>query len=152
MTKAVILLGSNIDPNQNLRRAVDMLRLVSPVVRCSSVWRTRAVGSTGPDFLNMALILETELTTEALKFGVLRPIEAKLGRVRTSDKNAPRTIDLDVVVLDDRILDEDLWRRAHLAIPVAELMPALRSPETFELLADVAQRLKADSGAEMVSG
>lgn len=152
MKKAVILLGSNIDPAQNLRRAVDMLRLVSSNARCSSIWRTRAVGSAGPDFLNMAVEIETDLEIDALKFGVLRPIESKLGRVRTTDKNAPRTIDLDIVLSGDDVIDDEVWKLAHVAVPVAELVPDLRHPSNGERLRDTAARLQVQYGAEQIMG
>ena len=76
-----------------------------------------------------------------LKFRVLRPIEVALGRVRTSDKYAPRTIDLDPIVYGETVLDDRLWTYAYLALPAAEILPDLLHPQTKERLADIADRL-----------
>ena len=73
-------------------------------------WETQAVGSPGPNFLNTAVKITTGLEMSALKLSVLRSVEQELGRVRTSDKNAPRTIDLDIIVFDDEICESNYGR------------------------------------------
>ena len=135
-----LLLGSNIQPEKNLAMGVDLLRSQVKIVRGSSVWETPAVGSAGPDFLNMALLVTTPLGAALFKEKVIRPLEMQLGRVRSADKNAPRTIDIDIILFDDQLLDPNLWRFAHRAVPVAEILPDLRS-EQGELLKDIASRL-----------
>lgn len=95
--RACLLLGSNIQPEENLRRAVELLRQYFVVEKVSAAWETPAVGSDGPDFLNAAVVIHTSLDPWQLKERFLRPLEAQLGRVRTADKNAPRTIDIDIV-------------------------------------------------------
>lgn len=139
--RAYLSLGSNIAPRENLPRAVALLRESLPVQATSRVWETLAVGSAGPNFLNAAVLVYTDLAPEELKDRVLRPIEAHLGRVRVADKNAPRPIDLDIVIYDARVLDSELWRHAHLAVPLAELFPTIRHPKTGERLVDIARRL-----------
>ncbi len=57
-----------------------------------------------PNFLNAAVLIETDLTAAELKEQVLQVIERELGRVRTADKNAPRTIDLDIALFGDQVL------------------------------------------------
>ncbi len=130
-----MLLGSNIRPAEHLPRALAALRARLPVMGWSTVWETPPVGTTGPPFYNAAVAVRTSLTPEALKARVLRPIETALGRRRTADRFAPRTIDLDLVVYDGRVWDADVWRYAHVAVPLAELLPTLRHPETGETLA-----------------
>lgn len=139
--RACLILGSNIDPEQNLLRAVDHLERMFPLEGVSEVWETPAVGSDGPNFLNAAVVIHTSLEALELKQKVLRPLEAHLGRVRTPDKNAPRTLDIDIVAWNDVILDHDVWRHAHLAVPVAELLPCYQSDETGEYLEQAASRL-----------
>lgn len=139
--RAFISLGSNINPAENIRRAVALLREHAEVTELSACYETSAVGSDGPNFLNMTVALLTDLDTAGLKAQVLGPIENQLGRVRTEDKNAPRTIDLDIVVFDEQVIDEDLWRRVHLALPLSELLPDLKHPESQQPLREVAQRL-----------
>jgi 2-amino-4-hydroxy-6-hydroxymethyldihydropteridine diphosphokinase len=139
--RAYISFGSNIDPAANITRAAALLRQHSPTLSLSACYETRAVGSSSPNFYNMAGRLLTPLSQEALKQQILEPIEAKLGRVRAADKNAPRTIDLDIIIFDDQILDSELWRQVHLALPISELLPELVHPESGETLLQIARRL-----------
>jgi 2-amino-4-hydroxy-6-hydroxymethyldihydropteridine diphosphokinase len=75
----------------------------------AQTWETPAVGSRGPNFLNTAAAVRTQLPPELLKSLVLRRIERQLGRVRTANKNAPRTIDLDILVYEGQVLDPKVW-------------------------------------------
>jgi len=140
--QTVLLLGSNIQPELHLLQAIKRLQQRCRVQKISNVWETPAVGSDGPNFLNAAVLLETNLSPQALKNLVLRPMEAELGRVRQADKNAPRTIDLDVVVWGKHTWDGDIWQYAHAAAPVAELVPHLRNHPFQERLAQVAKKLQ----------
>jgi 2-amino-4-hydroxy-6-hydroxymethyldihydropteridine diphosphokinase len=135
-----LLLGSNIQPEKNLALAVDLLRSKVKIVQGSSVWETPSVGSSGPNFLNVALLVSTALDAATFKEKIIRPFEVQLGRVRSTDKNASRTIDIDIILFDNQILDPTLWRFAHRAVPVAEILPDLRS-DRGDLLKDIAPRL-----------
>jgi 2-amino-4-hydroxy-6-hydroxymethyldihydropteridine diphosphokinase len=140
-----LLLGSNIQPERNLPRAIELLKKRFQIENASSVWETTAIGSSGPNFLNAAVLLEHNLSPRAMKEFVLRPMEASLGRVRTHDKNAARTIDLDVVTWGARTWDDDIWKYAHAAVPVAELTPDLRYDPFQDPLAQVARKLQQES-------
>jgi len=144
MPEYAIILGSNIHPQHNLPSALDLLREQVIVTRVSSIWETEAVGG-GPDFWNQAVCVTTPMDAEQLKWDVLRRIEDRLGRIRASDKNAPRTIDLDIILEDTAVLDANLWQRAFLAVPFAELFPDLRHPESGQPLAVLAGQLKQRS-------
>lgn len=146
MARVVIAIGSNIRPEKYLPAAVAALSEVVRVLALSGVYETPPVGAPGtPAFLNMALLIETDLPAQRLREAVLRPIEEKLGRVRTNDPNAPRTIDLDLVLYEDQgrvwVLDEGLTRHAHVAVPVAEVAPdwPINDGETVR---EVAARLR----------
>ncbi len=141
--QACLLLGSNIEPEVNLPRAVELLREQITVLRLSSIWESAAVDCCYPDYLNMAVLVTTPLDARLLKEQVLRPLETRMGRVRTEDKNASRTIDVDIILYDGTLLDQDLWQHAHRAVPVSELLPHYHTP-TGETLKAVADRL-ADS-------
>jgi 2-amino-4-hydroxy-6-hydroxymethyldihydropteridine diphosphokinase len=143
--RVCLILGSNITPEQNILRALSLLEQLFPVDGVSVVWETPAVGSDGPNFLNAAVVIYTSLDAHSLKKQVLRPLEARLGRVRTLDKYAPRTLDIDIVAWNARILDHDVWRHAHLAVPVAELLPCYQSDETGEYLEQAAKRLSTQT-------
>ena len=138
-----LLLGSNIQPERNLPLAVAQLAELLTILRASSVWESPAVGARGPNFLNAALLCQTPLGAEALKWQVLRPLEARLGRVRNKDKNAPRPIDFDIITLDGQLYEPLVWQYSFRAVPVAELLPELRSV-TGERLAEAARRLRVE--------
>ena len=146
--KACLLLGSNIQPEQNLPLAAEQLRRRVTILQASSVWETPSVGSGGPNFLNAALLVLTPMESADLKVQVLRPLEAQMGRVRSADKNAPRTIDLDIITFDEKVLDPTLWLYAHRAVPVAEILPDYRS-EAGEYLRDVARRLSSATSIQL---
>jgi len=136
-----LLLGSNIQPEHFLPLAVSKLRNTLTVLEVSKVWETQAVGTDGPSFLNAAIRAHTSLDPQSLKREVLRPLETSLGRIRTDDKYAPRTIDIDLVTWNSIPMDDDLWRYAHAAVPVAELLPLTKSSTHNENLVQASDRL-----------
>ena len=155
MARAFIALGSNIEPEANLPRAVGALRALGRVAAVSRVYRNAAIGAApAPEFLNAAVLLETGLEPLELR-AALRRLEAEAGRVRGPDRYAPRTLDLDLVLYDDRVIeqaglripDPDLLTRAHLAVTAAELDPGFVHPQTGETLGEIAGRLR--SGADL---
>jgi 2-amino-4-hydroxy-6-hydroxymethyldihydropteridine diphosphokinase len=138
--QACLLLGSNIEPELNIPRAVVLLQEKLTILQVSSIWESTSVDCCYPDYLNMALSASTSLDAKQLKEQVLRPLEAQMGRVRTEDKNASRPIDFDIILFDGALLDPALWQHAHRAIPVAELFPDYHS-EDGASLKEVATRL-----------
>lgn len=150
MNDVYLLLGSNIERERNLPEAIRLLRERVEVVGVSSVYETAPVGLTEqPPFFNAAAHIRTPLSPSAIKQEIIAPIEQQLKRVRQADKNAPRTIDIDIVLFNQEICeydgrhlpDPDLLHFAHLAVPLAELAPDLTHPETGERLADIAAYL-----------
>lgn len=133
-----VLMGSNIQPEENMNAALRELSRVFSIKNVSCVWETSAVGSQGPNFLNAAVLAFTSMDLQSVKMDVLRPLEARMGRVRQADKNAPRTIDLDIVLYDGQVEDDALWKYAHVAVPVAELVPDVAHPESQRILKDTA--------------
>jgi len=147
---ALIGLGSNIDPDRNLPVALDLLSELTHIIQRSSIWKTRAVGSSGPDYLNAAALIKTSLSYEELKSDVLSVIETQLGRVRSANKYMDRTIDLDVLVFNGYEMDPELWTQAHVAVPAAQLLPDLRNTETGETLAASSKRLSKKADLEKI--
>ena len=150
MTRVLISLGSNVNSEVSMREAVRRLALRCRLLAVSPVYETPPVGKTDqPNFLNAAALIETDLTAAEMKAEVLQVIEQELGRVRTADKNGPRTIDLDITLFGDRVLDmgprhipdPDITKHAHIAVPLADLAPRLRHPETDQTLEEIAQGL-----------
>jgi 2-amino-4-hydroxy-6-hydroxymethyldihydropteridine diphosphokinase len=144
-----LLLGSNIEPEKNLALALAELHRSVQVAMVSNAWETPAVGSEGPNFLNAAVLIHSASDPHALKTQVLRPLEQRLGRKRTEDKFAPRPIDIDIVYWGGAAMELELWRHAHMAVPTAELLPNLRSPETGERLESAARRLMSSTPIRM---
>jgi 2-amino-4-hydroxy-6-hydroxymethyldihydropteridine diphosphokinase len=138
---ACLLLGSNIEPEVYLPRAVFELGRLLPIRVASQVWETAPVGSLGPAFLNLALLTQTHHNVASLKTELLQPLEERLGRVRQVNKYAPRTIDIDILTWGEQIVELGLWSYAHIAVPSSEILPDLKSPETGERLVDAARRL-----------
>ncbi|HOJ01689.1 MAG TPA: 2-amino-4-hydroxy-6-hydroxymethyldihydropteridine diphosphokinase [Anaerolineaceae bacterium] len=134
-----LLVGSNIEAQQNIKAAMKMLESVHPIKACSRIWKTIAYGSQGPDFLNIALCVETDFSVEEYKKNVIVPIEIALKRQRFPDKNAPRTIDLDIIVYDGEVIDTGLWDKFFITVPIADLLPELKDPVSGLPLRRIAQ-------------
>lgn len=153
MVKGIVIsLGSNIDKEKNLPEAIRLLAKMCNVIAVSSIFETKPVGPLKqPNYWNAAVLVETDLDPSELKAQVLDLIEKKLKRVRTEDKDAPRTIDLDLVLYGDRILDideehhipdPDLLRHIHLAKPIADLIPDGLHPETGNTFRDILREME----------
>lgn len=146
-----ILLGSNIDKERNLPEAVRLLATLTQVVAVSSVYETAPVGlEDQPHFFNAAIRAETELPAAEFRTQVLARVEQLLDRVRTADKNAPRTIDADMILFNNDVFeldethhipDPELLEFPHIAVPIAELAPGMTHPETGQSLDEIAAQL-----------
>ena len=123
--EVVIGLGSNIDPEANLEQAVQELKSRFKVSKRSQWTRTKPIGiQDQPDFYNGALLIETELEQQSLK-KELKRIEDILGRDRSFPKFGPRTIDLDILIWNKKVVDEDYYERDFLRKGVEEIIPDL---------------------------
>ena len=123
--EVVIGLGSNIDPEANLEQAVQELKSRFKVSKRSQWTRTKPIGiQDQPDFYNGALLMETELEQQNLK-KELKQIEDILGRDRSLPKFGPRTIDLDILIWNRKVVDEDYYERDFLRKGVEEVIPDL---------------------------
>jgi 2-amino-4-hydroxy-6-hydroxymethyldihydropteridine diphosphokinase len=130
LVDAFIAVGSNINPQENIPRAMTILNAQLSIIAISNFYKTAAVGTTAqPDFLNGVVKIKTAHQPREIKFDILRKIETCLGRVRTADKFAPRTIDLDLILYGMLVVDEpDL----HIPDPAIRTYPFVASP-LFEL-------------------
>ncbi len=150
MARAFIAVGSNIEPEENVARALAQLHERIGIDRLSTFYRTTPFDRPeSPPFINGMLEVTTTLDPRELKQTVLRSIERHQGRHRTGDKSADRTLDLDLVVYDDLILespdlvlpDPDLARRPFLAHTLCELAPALLLPGSGTSIRSLAEAL-----------
>lgn len=138
---AYVALGANLgDPQAALRQALRDLEALphTQLVRASSLYRTAPVDSTGPDYINAVAELRTTLGPYEL-LAALQRIEEAAGRQRPY-RNAPRTLDLDILLYGDLRLDEPrltlphprMYQRAFVLVPLAEIAPALVRPEQLQ--------------------
>ncbi|PJA32453.1 MAG: 2-amino-4-hydroxy-6-hydroxymethyldihydropteridine diphosphokinase [Zetaproteobacteria bacterium CG_4_9_14_3_um_filter_53_7] len=121
MVRVLLGLGSNINPESNLQQAATALSREFPGVSFSRVYRSAAVGMSGGDFLNACCLLATDLALPQMKTR-LKQLEDLQGRDRSEGSWKPRTVDLDVLVFGDEVVDEELYRYAHAFVPAAELV------------------------------
>jgi 2-amino-4-hydroxy-6-hydroxymethyldihydropteridine diphosphokinase len=137
--KAFLILGSNIEPEKNILLALTYLDENFTLADISNTWITKPVGSKSNDFLNTAVSLLTGLDPYTLKENWLCHIEESLGRIRVDDKNAPRTIDLDIVIFNDIILDNNIFKYDYMIFPFAEIISSLIDPDSNLTLSEIAK-------------
>lgn len=140
--RAYLSLGSNIQPEYHLVRAIERLRAHGQIEKISRAWECESVGAPGPNYLNACVLLTTPLWQPELKQQALLPLEAELGRKRSADKFAPRTIDIDIVVFDGDSCDDKYWDQAFVVVPLAEIYPEFQHPVLREPIAETATRLR----------
>ncbi|MCJ7812479.1 2-amino-4-hydroxy-6-hydroxymethyldihydropteridine diphosphokinase [bacterium] len=125
MNRVVISLGSNINPEENIKKAKQQIGLKHRILAESAVVETKPVDfSAQPNFLNGVVLIETGMNFSELK-DWLHQVENQMGRVRETNKYGPRTIDLDVVVWNGQVIDEDMNTRDFLRVSVLEVWPDL---------------------------
>jgi len=144
MPDVYVAAGSNIQPELNLRSAISALKRRLGDLRVSRAYRNQAVGFEGPDFINLVIGFETELTlTEVLS--VLQAVEGLCGRPRKAPKFEPRSMDLDLLLYGDMVCAThaitlprpDLINKAYMLGPLADLAPELVHPTLKQSIADL---------------
>ena len=165
-------MGSNIDPRDSMLRAIEMLTVADRVLLTgiSTIYRTPALPhpnpsnlaahQSDPDFLNGVLEIRTEMARSELE-ELLGQIEDALGRIRTEDRYAPRTMDLDVLLhlpegghpsslepegFSGGTPHPDVLTRAWVALPLFELAPDLTLPPESTPLAEIAASFDGPGG------
>jgi 2-amino-4-hydroxy-6-hydroxymethyldihydropteridine diphosphokinase len=138
--------GSNVDPAANLRRAIQALERRFGPLTSSSVYRSKAVGFDGDDFLNAVVGFQTR-ESAAQVAAALEQIHQAAGRVRGPDSFSPRTLDLDLLLYGQQVIDEprlrirvphgDVMRYGFVLGPLAEIAPGLRHPVTGQTMAEL---------------
>jgi 2-amino-4-hydroxy-6-hydroxymethyldihydropteridine diphosphokinase len=141
---ATLGVGANLgDPRAAVRKAIeDLAQLPGTVtVAVSSLYRSAPLDADGPDYVNAVVQVRTELSPDAL-LAALQAIEQQAGRERPY-RNAPRTLDLDILLYGEHRVDRDdlqiphprMWQRAFVVLPLAEIAPDLVSPVQVQAVA-----------------
>lgn len=144
--KCAIALGSNLGDSRTILETALQTLAQNPdieVVACSSWYQTAPVGPPQPDYINGCAILEVHLTPQEL-LETLLAVEKQFGRVR-NERWGARTLDLDLILFDDLILDTPrlqiphprLRERAFVLVPLAEIAPQWSEPLTGEAIAQL---------------
>ncbi|MDQ6989640.1 MAG: 2-amino-4-hydroxy-6-hydroxymethyldihydropteridine diphosphokinase [Mariprofundaceae bacterium] len=121
MTSALIGMGSNIKPEENLIRAAHALRRAFVEVQFSPVYQSKAIGMQGADFLNACCLIQSEMDCKELEQWC-KQHENLCHRDATLGSWRPRTIDLDILMFDEQVVDDELYRFAHAYIPATSLV------------------------------
>lgn len=135
MTMVYVGLGSNIDPEENLRLGVSELRRLYGDVVVSNVYRNAAVGFEGADFLNLVAGFESD--DEPVEIARrIEQIHELAGRERGDDRFASRALDIDLLLYGDLVIDSpplprsDVLEYSFVLRPLAEIAPDLVHPVT----------------------
>lgn len=157
MQTAYIGMGANLDDRAaTLREAMHRLGTLGTVTAVSSLYETEPVGFLDqPPFLNAVAAVETGLTPIEIVRGLLA-IEDALGRTR-SFRNAPRALDMDLLLLGDARLDTEdvvlphprMHERAFVLVPLAEIAPDAVHPSLRQQIAALRAALTAESGVRL---
>jgi 2-amino-4-hydroxy-6-hydroxymethyldihydropteridine diphosphokinase len=121
MNSCIIGIGSNIDAEANIFKALQLLENDLKILQVSKMLKTKPIGFTDQnDFTNGAVKVETDWERQKLTT-YLKQVEDHMGRDRSVVKFGPRNIDLDIVVWNGKVVDPDYYTRDFLRQLVAEL-------------------------------
>ena len=125
MNDVIIGIGSNIDPKKNIEAAINLISASSGLIAKSKFVQTAPIGfKDQDDFLNEVVRVNTGQSMDELK-DQLRKIEKTLGRKRGPNKFGPRTIDLDIILWNNEVIDDDFYGRDFIRNAVSEINPDL---------------------------
>ncbi len=152
MSTVYLGLGSNIRPEENLSFGVQELRRKYGELDVSSVYRSKAVGFDGDDFVNLVVGLESD-DTPAEIIDEIERLHNLAGRDRGGKKWGPRALDIDLLLYNDLVIDErpvrvprsDVLEYSFVLRPLAELAPELVHPVTAKTMLSHWQEFDAES-------
>lgn len=143
MAKVYLGLGSNVEPQKHLRLGIEELARHFGVLELSDLYENASVGFDGDAFINLVLGLESDASPLEIH-NIIEDIHALANRERGESRFAPRTLDIDLLLYDDLVLDEaplrlprsDILKYSFVLGPLAEIAPDLRHPETGRLITE----------------
>lgn len=140
-------LGSNIDAREHLQQALKVLKRAFGELSLSPVYESEAVGFVGANFLNMVVMIRTQLPVGTL-YEQLRDIENQFGRDRSAPKFSGRTLDIDILLYDDMVGEvdgvvlprEEILTNAFVLKPLCDMAPELMHPQRRRTMAQLWQQ------------
>ncbi len=152
MPNGYISIGSNIDKDKNIPASLQALEHHFGKLLVSSIYESESVGFIGDTFYNLVVGFNSELSVKEVA-RLLRQIELDNGRTRNSQKFSPRTLDLDLILYDNLILNDgrlqiprdEIERYAFVLEPLAEIAPALKHPVSQLSYADLWEKFDKTS-------
>ena len=134
MSLITISLGSNIQPQLNLKKATNESAKFATLEKTSKIYKSKSVGFEGNDFLNQVILCEVKVELEETYFK-LKKIEKEMGRVKNVNKFSDRLIDLDLLTFNDEISEgkitlphNDILKYSFVLVPFAEIYPEFIHP------------------------
>lgn len=135
MPKVFVGIGSNIEREMNIRGGVADLRQRFGELQLSTVYESEAVGFAGSNFYNLVAAFDSDEGVQAVS-DALHEIEDAHGRTREGPRFASRTLDIDLLLYGDMVLQQgklelprdEITKNAFVLCPLAELAPDLQHP------------------------
>ena len=153
MERAFVSIGSNVDRERHIAIAIELLRARFGEVQLSSVYESAAVGFDGDPFFNLVAAFDSDAEPAEI-VSALHEIERRCGRERDGERFGPRTMDLDLLLLGDRVVRgggiviprDEVSSQAFVLCPLAEIAGERMHPVVGETLASMWARLEHGAG------
>lgn len=153
MVQCFVSVGSNVEKEKNIVAGLDSLRETFGELKISPIYETAAVGFSGNDFYNLVVSFESHLSALEI-FEILRELEFKHGRLPNSQKFSPRTLDLDLLLYGNEIIEtqtlklprSDIEKYLFVLQPLADIAPTLKHPVLQKTYAEMLVSFSESAG------
>jgi 2-amino-4-hydroxy-6-hydroxymethyldihydropteridine diphosphokinase len=153
MAKVFVSIGSNVDRERHITLALELLEARFGELQLSNVYESASVGFDGDPFFNLVVAFDSEAEPRQIVKS-LHEIERRCGRERGGKRFGPRTMDLDLLLVGDRVMHdknivlphEEICTQAFVLRPLSELAGECRHPVSGDTLSSMWTRLKGDEG------
>lgn len=143
MVRVYLGLGSNVEPRKYLRLGINELSRRYGVLELSNIYRSKAVGFDGDDFLNLVAGLETDASPQSIHDSI-EALHVLADRKRGESRFSPRTLDIDLLLYGDQVIETgpvrvpraDVLKYSFVLGPLAEIAPNLKHPQTGRTMAE----------------